>query len=93
MLTDYVNSKWEIQQAPYQGDVVNSYNDGPLENGGKPMGPFYELESSSPALSLKVEESATHIQTTYHFEGNYNHLDTIAQKLFGVSLDDIRTAF
>ena len=91
--TDYVNSQWEIQQDPYQGDVVNSYNDGPLENGSKQMGPFYELESSSPALSLKVGESATHIQATYHFEGEQSHLDAIAQGLFGVSLNDIRAAF
>ena len=27
--TDYVNSMWEIQDKPYGGDVVNSYNDGP----------------------------------------------------------------
>ena len=26
----YVNSKWEIQKEPYSGDVINSYNDGPL---------------------------------------------------------------
>ena len=26
---DYVNSLWEIQDQPYRGDVVNSYNDGP----------------------------------------------------------------
>src|SRR5690606_14436347 len=47
----YVNSKWEIQDRPYAGDVVNSYNDGPLADGGQ-LGPFYELESSSPAAEL-----------------------------------------
>ena len=52
--TEYVNSQWEIQLEPYGGDVINSYNDGPPENGGKPLGPFYELETSSPALSLKA---------------------------------------
>ena len=49
---DYVNSKWEMQKEPYRGDVVNSYNDGPLADGGQ-LGPFYELESSSPAKELK----------------------------------------
>ena len=48
-VTDYVNSKWEIQKEPYHGDVVNSYNDGPPAPGAKPLGPFYELETSSPA--------------------------------------------
>ena len=49
--TDYVNSMWEIQQEPYGGDVVNAYNDGPPSPGAKPLGPFYELETSSPALA------------------------------------------
>src|SRR5262249_3211904 len=43
---DYVNSVWEEQKRPYEGDVVNSYNDGPPEPGKKPLGPFYELETS-----------------------------------------------
>jgi hypothetical protein len=47
--TDYVNSMWEISDSPYQGDAVNSYNDGPPAPGAPPLGPFYELESSSPA--------------------------------------------
>ena len=38
----YVNSMWEIQDDPYGGDVINSYNDGPLEDGSQ-LGPFYEL--------------------------------------------------
>ena len=46
---DYVNSMWQIQDQPFRGDVVNSYNDGPTSPGGKPLGPFYELETSSPA--------------------------------------------
>ena len=50
--TNYVNSMWEIQREPYKGDVINSYNDGPPAPGKPPLGPFYELETSSPALSL-----------------------------------------
>ncbi|MBA4056653.1 MAG: hypothetical protein C0490_18205, partial [Marivirga sp.] len=37
---DYVNSLWEIQKDPFNGDAVNSYNDGPV-NGGQ-MGQLYE---------------------------------------------------
>ena len=48
----YVNSKWEMQKEPYKGDVVNSYNDGPLPDGSQ-LGPFYEIESSSSASELK----------------------------------------
>ena len=48
---DYVNSSWQIQENPFSGDALNSYNDGPLEDGTQ-MGPFYELETSSPAAIL-----------------------------------------
>jgi len=89
---DYVNSLFEIQKEPYKGDVINSYNDGPPEPGKKPLGPFYELETSSPALALKVGESGTHTQQTFHFEGGEKHLDEIARKLLGVSIADIKNA-
>ena len=52
--TDYVNSMWEIQKEPFAGDVVNSYNDGPPAPGAKPLGPFYELETSSPGRSARA---------------------------------------
>ncbi len=92
-VTDYVNSLFEIQEEPYRGDVINSYNDGPPEPGKKPLGPFYELETSSPALALKAGESGTHIQQTIHFEGDEEHLNEITIKLLGVSIDEIKAAF
>ncbi|OQX97792.1 MAG: hypothetical protein B6I20_11960 [Bacteroidetes bacterium 4572_117] len=88
----YVNSAWELQDDPFSGDAINSYNDGPLEDGSQ-MGPFYEIESSSPALALKPGGSYTHIQRTYHFEGNVEKLDKIAQKLLGVSISEINKQF
>ncbi|GAA3651310.1 DUF6786 family protein [Flavivirga jejuensis] len=92
-ITDYVNSKWEIQKEPYLGDVVNSYNDGVPAPGEKPLGPFYELETSSPALNLKVGEQGTHIQTTCHFEGTPEALSKISQKTLGVSISEIESIF
>lgn len=86
---EYVNSMWEIQKQPFAGDVVNSYNDGPLTPGGKPLGPFYELETSSPAASLLPDASLTHIHRTYHFEGPVNELDKLAQATLGVTLQEI----
>jgi len=86
---NYVNSKWEIQDAPYEGDAVNAYNDGPLENGSQ-MGPFYELESSSAAKPLKPGESFTYTQVTCHMEGDYRALDTLVQKLLGISLEEAK---
>jgi alpha-L-fucosidase len=53
----YVNSMWEIQEKPFGGDVINSYNDGSPGPGLDPLGPFYELETSSPAAALKPGES------------------------------------
>jgi hypothetical protein len=90
--TDYVNSMWELQDKPFSGDVVNAYNDGPPEPGAKPLGPFYELETSSPAFALKPGESGVHVQETYHFEGAEADLNRLSQALLGVSLDEITSA-
>ena len=88
----YVNSAWELQEYPFSGDVMNSYNDGPLEDGSQ-MGPFYELESSSPALALQPNEAYTHIQRMYHFSGSEENLDNISKQLLKVSLQEIQAAF
>ena len=87
--SDYVNSMWEIQKQPYRGDVVNSYNDGPPAPGAKPLGPFYELETSSPAAALEPGKSLTHVHRTFHFQGERALLDTLARKLLGASLEEI----
>jgi hypothetical protein len=89
----YVNSAWEYQEEPYAGDVINAYNDGSPEPGAPPLGPFYELESSSPAAALKPNETMQHIQTTFHFKGEESLLDAIAQKTLGVGLDKIKSSF
>ncbi|MCK0144400.1 hypothetical protein MWU78_01900 [Arenibacter sp. F26102] len=85
---DYVNSQWELQEFPYSGDAVNAYNDGPLEDGGQ-LGPFYELESSSPALDLKSDEKSTHVHQTFHFVGDDGDLEKLARDILGVSLKGI----
>jgi hypothetical protein len=85
----YVNSKWEIQKDPYKGDVINSYNDGPLADGTQ-MGPFLEIESSSEALALKKGQAGSYAQTTCHFQGDYAMLKQLAKQVLGVDLDDIR---
>jgi hypothetical protein len=89
---DYVNSSWQIQENPFSGDALNSYNDGPLEDGSQ-MGPFYELETSSPAADLKPGESISHVQFTIHLTGDPNMLDEVARKVLGVGLKEISSAF
>jgi hypothetical protein len=89
----YVNSMWEIQRDPYQGDVVNSYNDGPVAPGKPPLGPFYELETSSPALGLAPGEHYTHVHRTVHLSGPDAALDRIARATLHVGLAEIARAF
>lgn len=90
--TDYVNSMWQKQRQPFAGDVVNSYNDGPLGPGQPPLGPFYELESSSPAAILQPQETMRHVRRTIHVQGANADLDTLARDLLGVSLAEITSA-
>jgi hypothetical protein len=88
----YVNSKWGEQDYPFVGDVVNSYNDGPVEDGSI-MGPFYEIESSSPAAFLSAGEKITHTQRIFHLTGSEEKLTVITEKLFNYSLAEIKTVF
>jgi hypothetical protein len=90
--TDYVNSLWKLQDDPFSGDAVNSYNDGPPAPGAKPLGPFYELESSSPAAALKPGKVLDHIHRTVHLSGPEPALDAIARATLGVSLQEIVSA-
>jgi hypothetical protein len=89
---DYVNSLWETHDHPYAGDVVNAYNDGPPAPGQPPLGPFYELETSSPAAPLAPGESLTHTHRTLHAQGEQAALDHLARHALGVGLDEIAGA-
>jgi hypothetical protein len=89
---DYVNSMWEIQKQPFAGDAVNSYNDGPPAPGKKPLGPFYELESSSPAAALAPGQSLTHVHRTIHIQGPEEKLSEVSQETLRVSVPEIRAA-
>lgn len=84
--THYVNSMWEIQAHPFSGDVANSYNDGAPAPGKKPLGPFYEIEDSSPALALDSGQTATHVSMTFHLHGPLPELRRIARKVLGVDI-------
>ncbi len=82
----YVNSLWKIQDDPYNGDVINAYNDGSPTPGAEQLGPFYELETSSPALALAPGSSARHVHRTFHLKGDEKTLDKIAKHVLGVGL-------
>lgn len=87
----YVRSQWSHHADPYAGDVINAYNDGPNES-GEQLGPFYEIESSSPALPLEPGAEIRHVQQTVHLQGAREGLDAIARTALGVGLDTIEKA-
>ncbi len=89
---EYINQQWPRQEQPFVGDAVNAYNDGPLADGSQ-MGPFYEIESSSPAAFLAPGQSLTHDHTVFHFAGDEPELSKISEKVLGLSIDKIKGVF
>lgn len=89
----YVRSQWIDHAAPYAGDLINAYNDGSPAAGEPPLGPFYELETSSPALPLGPGKAIAHVQETIHLVGPPRLLDPLARAVLGVSLEEISQAF
>ncbi|MCC5937099.1 MAG: hypothetical protein JJU34_07445 [Lunatimonas sp.] len=85
----YLNQVWGPQDFPYAGDAINSYNDGPLEDGTQ-MGPFYELETVSPAAFLSPGERLEHIHRTYHFEGSEEQMSELLGEIFGITLEVLK---
>lgn len=88
----YLNQEWNTTKPSFDGDAVNTYNDGPLADGSQ-MGPFYEIESVSPAAFLKPGQSLSHHHAVFHFTGDEKALDALSQKLLGVSLETIQKEF
>ena len=86
----YVNSMWELQKDPFSGDALNAYNDGSPAPGQPPLGPFYELETSSPAAALGPGESIQHVGRTIHISGDEGRLGAIARAKLGVGLAEIK---
>jgi len=89
----YINSAWGIQDKPFAGDVINAYNDGPSGQGGAPLGPFYELETSSPAAALEPNGTIQHVQQTWHMKGSDEQLKALAHQLLGADLSEIEKGF
>jgi len=88
----YLNQEWNLKKPAFSGDAVNAYNDGLLADGTQ-MGPFYEIESVSPAAFLKPNQKLAHHHAVFHFSGSEKDLSKIALKLLGVSLIDLEKKF
>ena len=88
----YMNNQWGGPSAePYKGDVANSYNDGPPAPGKKGLGPFYEIESLSPAKPLKTGESLSHQHRTIHIQADPATLADLAKEVLGVELEKVKS--
>jgi len=88
----YLNQEWKTDRPVFSGDAVNAYNDGPLADGSQ-MGPFYEIESVSPAALLKPGASLEHVHSVFHFTGPEEQLSKITESVFHISIDQIKAAF
>jgi hypothetical protein len=88
----YLNQEWNLKKPSFSGDAVNAYNDGLLADGTQ-MGPFYEIESVSPAAFLKPNQKLTHHHAVFHFSGSEKDLNEIALKLLGISLGEVQKIF
>jgi hypothetical protein len=89
---DFVNSLWEFQENPLAGDVINAYNDGPVDQNTPSLGGFYELETSSPAARLAPGGKLKHVQRTFHFEGEIDLLTKISERILDAPLQEVRNA-
>ena len=87
----YLNMEWTTEKPAFSGDAVNAYNDGPLED-GRLLGPFYELESVSPAAFLAPGQSIFHYHSVFHLTGSEDLLDAVCKKTLGISLQEVKKA-
>ena len=88
----YLNQEWTPDKDPFVGDAINAYNDGPLGDGSQ-MGPFYEIESVSPAAFLRPGDKMVHHHSVFHFTGNGDQLDAVCKKVLGMGLEAIKEKF
>lgn len=87
----YMCNLWgEHKGSSYEGDVFNSYNDGPPGEGKPQFGKFYELESLSPAAELQPGETLRHAHRTIHIQADLKTLHIIARQVLGVDLEEVR---
>ncbi|MGK2861107.1 MAG: DUF6786 family protein [Chitinophagaceae bacterium] len=88
----YLNQEWDTKKPPFNGDAVMAYNDGPLGD-QRQLGPFYELESASPAAFLQPGQTLTHHHSVFHFTGDEKAIDPICWQILGVTLQEIKNIF
>jgi hypothetical protein len=85
--SDYVNSLWKLQDDPFGGDAVNSYNDGRLmENKWEDFMRLKVLHLQRHWPGSNNSSYASHNA----FKGSKEDLNEIAKKLLGIGIDAIK---
>ena len=82
----YLSSTETNSSELFNGDVVNSYNNNPINNKAS----FFELETTAPAKVLKTGECIHHIHRTFHFEGSFEELNKISKQVLKCDLSKLR---
>lgn len=82
---DYLSCNESEGSEMFNGDVVNSYNNS-KEN---EQATFFELETAASGVLLKKGEQNIHTHNTFHFEGEFESLDSLSEQLLGISLKKI----
>jgi len=91
----HINSDWGPQENPFDGDEVNSFNDGPGDKGEPPVGrdsPFTEFEASSEARELNTGESVSLPAISITLEGPAEAINPAAKRNIFVNLADLENA-
>jgi len=86
---NFLSSDEESLAIPYEGDVVNSYNN--AKSDGKST--FFELETTAPGTILKKNEAINHTHRTFHFEGDQKALNVISKSVLGCDLSKLEFIF
>jgi hypothetical protein len=60
---------------------------------GTVMGPFYEIETSSPGADLQPGKSLTHTQRVIHIQGEQSEMVRLVSELFGLELQSVASKF
>ncbi|WP_109832103.1 DUF6786 family protein [Reichenbachiella versicolor] len=81
----YYNGHVSVQENPYDGEIVTSYNNGPLDQTYAEERTFYELESQSAMRELAPGDTLTHYHRTFHFSGEFKDLKELAKRI-GIQL-------
>ena len=91
-MTNTGSNVWKPETGLLSIWMLGMYNPSP-EPGKPPLGPFYELETSSPAAAFKPGETLRHVQRTFHIQGSQEQLGPLARRLLGTKLDVIKETF